>query len=621
MRSREPDRLLKKLEDIENIMSRHEGAIEQVLSVGSHSSETALETLQKLEEVQRQVKNHEEIISKRNLEESAQLHVQGNILRRIEELECAVEYLMSAFLESKSIKEETFPADSNPSLVKAENDEECSNPDVLQYGGQVNSNTYEIPKLQEVVLPLQKVANSTSTEENTDGPHSGDWLPDERLECSQGEANVIGLNVLLAAQSEFQSKAQDLEKKIQFITMSLENTEQQEEHDDSEDPQENVTTKFSFHGGSIDWMKMQMNNMWKHFSGRCNMLSQNASIRDSMMEAESQRTNELKDVFTESAQNIEKRLTGIEEHVSELRSAVISSASVRNQIEINEIKRTLEPQKTNSDDLSAEIASLKQKLEDILAESVQGLEELAPGKEVFLEGILPGVISQTSVLNQIENEELKRTVESQSTDIDGSNGETASCERSLKDTLAESVQGLEELATGKEECIEDIQSEFISQTSVMSQIEIEELKRTVESQRTDVDGSNGEILSLKQKEECKDSQIDHERGIISLQKMTRSNHKSIEDRFTELMHAQEQEIQENRSKLAEMESKFQEMEKSMADIGISGPEINKDIKDVMDTYSIGEHNLEEIAIEGRSFLSQNLDPHHQRTQISLISHC
>ena len=70
-----------------------------------------------------------------------------------------------------------------------------------------------------------------------------------------------------------------------------------------------------------------------------------------------------------------------------------------------------------------------------------------------------------------------------------------------------------------------------------------------------------------------------------------------------------------------MESKFQKMEKSMADIGIYGPEINKDIKDVMDTHSIGEHNLEEVAIEGRSFLSQNLDPHHQRTQISLISYC
>ena len=145
--------------------------------------------------------NHEEVISKGSLEESAQFHVQGNILRKIEDLECAVEYLMSAFLTSKSIKEETFQADSNPSFVKAENDEECCIPVVLQYGDQVNSNIYEIPKLQEVVLPLQKAKSSTSTEENTDRSHSGDWLPDERLECSQGEGNVIGLNVLLAAQS------------------------------------------------------------------------------------------------------------------------------------------------------------------------------------------------------------------------------------------------------------------------------------------------------------------------------------------------------------------------------------------------------------------------------------
>ena len=401
---------------------------------------------------------------------------------------------------------------------------------------------------------------------------------------------------------EFQSKAQALEKKIQFMTMSLENTEQQEEHDDSEDLQENVTTKFNFHGGLIDWMKMQMNNMWKHFSGKCNMLSQNASIRDSMMEAESQRTNELKDALTESAQNFEKRFTEIEEHVSELRSEVISQANVINQIEVNEIKRTLEPQKTNSDDLSAEIASLKQKLEDILAESVQGLEELETGKKEFSEGILPGVISQASVLNQIEIEELKRTVESQRTDIGGSNGETASCEQSLEDTLAESVQGLEELATGKEECIEDIQSEFISQTSVMSQIEIEELQRTVESQRTDIGGSNGEILSLKQKVECKDSQIYHEGEIISLQEMTRSNQKSIEDRFKESIYGQEQEVQENKSKIVEMDSKFHEMKKPMADIGTSGPEMNKDIEDVMDISTSNINEIEDSENKGQKFV-------------------
>ena len=104
----------------------------------------------------------------------------------------------------------------------------------------------------------------------------------------------------------------------------------------------------------------------------------------------------------------------------------------------------------------------------------------------------------------------------------------------------------------------------------------------MESQKTDIDGSNGEILSLKQKVECKDSQIDHEGEIISLQEMTRSNQKSIEDRFKESIHGQEQEIQANKSKIAEMNSKFQEMKKPMADIGTSGPEMNKDIEDVMD---------------------------------------
>ena len=118
MSSHEPDRHLKKFEDIENTMSRHEGAIKQAILERCKSSEKALETLLELKEVQREVEKHEQIISKKYLEEPTQAHVQGDILRKIEDLGCTVETLKSAILESRSSKEVSPFSDSNLSLKK-----------------------------------------------------------------------------------------------------------------------------------------------------------------------------------------------------------------------------------------------------------------------------------------------------------------------------------------------------------------------------------------------------------------------------------------------------------------------------------------------------------------------
>ena len=73
-----------------------------------------------------------------------------------------------------------------------------------------------------------------------------------------------------------------------------------------------------------------------------------------------------------------------------------------------------------------------------------------------------------------------------------------------------------------------------------------------------------------------------------------------------LMHVQEQEIRENKKKLAEIEIKLQGMKKIVAEIEISGAEMNKDIKDMMCilTSCINQH---EDSGNSRQRLFQELD--------------
>ena len=70
------------------------------------------------------MKKHGEIISKKYLEESTQAHVQGDILRKIEDLGCTVETLKSEILESRSSKEVSPFSDYNLSLEKTHNNRE-----------------------------------------------------------------------------------------------------------------------------------------------------------------------------------------------------------------------------------------------------------------------------------------------------------------------------------------------------------------------------------------------------------------------------------------------------------------------------------------------------------------
>ena len=371
MSSHEPDRHLKKFEDIENTMSRHEGAIKQAILEGCQSSEKALETLLKLKEVQREVEKHEQIISDKYLEESTQAHVQGDISRKIEDLGCTVETLKSAILESQSGKEVSPFSNSNLSLEKTHNNQEGCIPDVSQYGPQINSNTFEIQMLHEAVSSLQKLVGGTSNETKPDEIQSGDFVPDEESTSSKEDGNMIDSKMHLSAQSDIQLKVQDLEKKVHQIAMSLENKQWQEEHDDLDDLRQNVTTKLNCHDESIESIKKQMDNMWKHFSDRCSAMSQNASIQDTRMETGLQRTTDLKAILRESVQEFAKRIEKLEEYVGELRSEVMVKADAMNQSEIEELKWTVESQRTDIEALNRKIVSLEQKLNNTLAEMNQ----------------------------------------------------------------------------------------------------------------------------------------------------------------------------------------------------------------------------------------------------------
>lgn len=67
----------------------------------------------------------------------------------------------------------------------------------------------------------------------------------------------------------------------------------------------------------------------------------------------------------------------------------------------------------------------------------------------------------------------------------------------MKDAFAESVQGLERRIAENEEYAAELRSEMTPKANAMNQDGTEELKWTVEAERTDIEDLNREIVSLK----------------------------------------------------------------------------------------------------------------------------
>ena len=189
-----------------------------------------------------------------------------------------------------------------------------------------------------------------------------------------------------------------------------------------------------------------------------------------------------------------------------------------NQSEMEELKWTVESQRTDIEGLNGEIVNIKQKLENTLAESVQGIERRIAVNEEYVTRLRSETTQQADAMNESEMKELKWTVESQRTDIEGLSGEIVSIKQKLKDTLAESVQGLEKRIAENEDHVAEIRSKMTPKADTMNESEIEGLKLTVESQRTDIEGLNGEIVGLKKEMGRKGSQIDHEGSKLFLRK-------------------------------------------------------------------------------------------------------
>ena len=101
----------------------------------------------------------------------------------------------------------------------------------------------------------------------------------------------------------------------------------------------------------------------------------------------------------------------------------------------------------------------------------------------------------------------------------------------------------------------------------------ENLKWIVESQSTDIEALNREIVSLKQKMERKGPQIDNQRAIKTSSRNVQIRPRTRWKISDGLMHVQEQEIQANQSKLAEIEIKLQGMNKIVEKIEIYGAEM------------------------------------------------
>ena len=120
--------------------------------------------------------------------------------------------------------------------------------------------------LHEAISSLQKLVGGTSTEKKPDEIQSGDFVPDEEFTTSKEDRNMIDLKMHLFAQYDIQLKLQDLEKKVHQIAMSLENKQWQEEHNDLDYLRHGATTKLNCHDKSIELIKKQMDNTWKHFS-------------------------------------------------------------------------------------------------------------------------------------------------------------------------------------------------------------------------------------------------------------------------------------------------------------------------------------------------------------------
>lgn len=73
-------------------------------------------------------------------------------------------------------------------------------------------------------------------------------------------------------------------------------------------------------------------------------------------------------------------------------------------------------------------------------------------------------------MNQSEIEELKWTVESQKTGIQGLNGRIVSLEQKLMDTLAESAQSPEKIIAGNEEHIAELRSKMTPKADAMNEM-------------------------------------------------------------------------------------------------------------------------------------------------------
>ena len=237
------------------------------------------------------------------------------------------------------------------------------------------------------------------------------------------------------------------------------------------------------------------------------------------MEIELQRTTDLKAILTESVQEFAKRIEKVEKYVGELRSQVTVKADAMNQSEIEELKWIVESQRTDIEASNGKIVSLEQKLNNILAESIQDLERRIAGNEKHVAEERSEMIPKADAMNGSEIEELKWTVESQKTDIEDLNRYISSLKQNLKDAFGESVQGLDRRIAENEEYAAELQSEMTPKANAINQDGTEELKCTVEGERTDIEDLNREIVSLKQKLESSLAELVQglERRIASFQ--------------------------------------------------------------------------------------------------------